>query len=211
MSRGNASVRVVLALTSDTALLSFNGVPILIRAYETLALIFPSQKIRVVATPKHASTAKALLEARNANFELVIPETFEPKVLAQSLESLLGNVQAALIHDASRPLTSTEQFDAVLAIFSDETDAARPAMAFTETLKILDADSVIKRTLDRSSVLRVSTPELIRVSAIDFTGSDCGWFLPLKKNARIKHIEASPDSLRINSEDDRNLMELHTN
>lgn len=210
MSAKNPSVCAVLAVTSDTGFLNLNGIPNLIRAFEALAPIFPSQKIIVAANPKDASTANELLKTRTANFELVIPQTFEPAVLALSIESLLENVQAVLIHDASRPMTSKTQFEGVLAAFDDETDAVRPVMAFTETLKILDADSVIQKTLDRSSVHRISTPELIRVSAIDFGGSDCGWFLPLKKGARTLHLEGNPDGLRINTEEDRDLMELHT-
>jgi hypothetical protein len=107
-------------------------------------------------------------------------------------------------------LTNKKQFEDVIAAFSEETDAIRPAISFTETLKILDSNSVIRETLDRSSVLRISTPELIRVSAIDFAGTDCGWFLPLKKGARTSHIDGSPDGLRINTVEDRDLMELST-
>ena len=209
MSATNPSVSLVLAVTADTAFLNLKGMPNLIRAFDSLAALFPSQKIIVAATPTDATTVRELLESSNVNFELLISQTLEPTALASSLEGFLRNVQAVLIHDASRPLTSTGQFEGVLAGFNDETDAVRPVMAFTETLKILDADSVIKKTLDRSSVLRISTPELIRVSAINFAGADCGWFLPLRKGSRTTHIEASPDGLRINTEEDRNLMELH--
>lgn len=209
MSAANASVRVILALTSDTGLLNLKGIPNLIRAFKALASVFPSQRIIVAVTSKDSNTAKELLEAEKAGFELVITETFEPAVLAQVLESHLGQAQAVLIHDASRPMTGKAQFEAVLAAFNDEIDAVRPAMAFSETLKILDANSIIKRTLDRSSVRRISTPELIRVSAIDFAESDGGWFLPLKKYARTLHLEGNPDGLRINTVEDCDLMELN--
>lgn len=209
MSSANASVRVVLVVTSSTGLLNLKGIPILIRAFEALVAHSTSQKITVAAASKDSRIVSELLEAKRASFELVIPESFEPAVLAQSLAGPLGKVQAVLIHDACRPLTSRAQFDAVLAGFNDETDAVRPAMAFTETLKILDAKSIIKRTLDRSSVQRISTPELIRVSAIDFAGLDSGWFLPLKESARTLHVEGNPDGLRINTVEDRDLMELN--
>ncbi len=208
MSSANASIRVVLVVTSDTGFLNLKGVPNLIRAFETLVPDSPSQKIIVAAASNHSSDVSDLLDAERADFELVTLKTFEPAVLAQTLEGALGNVQAVLIHDASRPLTSRAQFDAVFSAFTDETDAVRPAMAFTETLKILDANSVITRTLDRTSVHRISTPELIRVSAIDFTGPDCGWFLPLRNGARALHVEGSPDGLRMNSVEDRDLLEL---
>lgn len=210
MSANNPSICVVLAVTSDSAFLNLGGVPNLIRAFESLTTFLTAGKIIVATTAKDAPALRELLESRNAPFELLILPSFNPPNLAQSLESHLGKVQAVVIHDASRPLTSKAQFEGVLTAFNNETDAVRPAMAFTETLKIVGENLVIRQTLDRNTVLRISTPELIRVSAIDFAGPDGGWFLPLKKGARTMHIEGSPDGLRINTAEDRDLMELST-
>lgn len=208
MSATSPSICVVLVVTSDTAFLDVKGTPSLIRSLGSLAACFPSKRIIAAATQAGAPAVRKLLGTADGLIEYLIPTTLEPDNLAMALENSLQDVQAVLLHDASRPLTSRAQFESVLAAFNDETDAVRPAMAFTETLKILDEKSVIKRTLDRSTVFRISTPELIRVSAIDINGADCGWFLPLKKNARTMHIEGSPDGLRVNTANDRDLMEL---
>jgi hypothetical protein len=53
---------------------------------------------------------------------------------------------------------------------------------------------------------RISTPELIRLSAIDFTGGESTWFVPLKPDARTMTVDADPESGRINSEKEINLM-----
>jgi hypothetical protein len=42
---------------------------------------------------------------------------------------------------------------------------------------------------------------------IDFDGTDSTWALPLSKDARLSEVEADPDSLRINSEDEVVLLE----
>lgn len=209
MSATNPSICVVLAVTSDTAFLDLQGVPNLIRTIEFLDTFFPYQTVLIAVSPADAPNVREVLDTRVANYELLISQPLEPAPFSLALEPFFLNSDAIIIHDASRPLTSKEQFERVLTAFDDDIDAVRPVMPFTETLKILGSDSVIKETLDRSSVLKISTPELIRVSAIDIDGPDSGWFLPLIKGARTTYTEGGPEGLRINTTADRDLMELH--
>ena len=65
----------------------------------------------------------------------------------------------------------------------------------------------LTHTIDRTKVRRVSSPEIIRRSVIDFDGQSDGWALPLLPEARLSDVEADPDSLRINSADEVTLME----
>jgi 2-C-methyl-D-erythritol 4-phosphate cytidylyltransferase len=110
------------------------------------------------------------------------------------------------IHDAQRPLTRSTQFHRTLeGLFG--CDAVRPTMAFTETLKSVNQNSELTHTIDRTKVRRVSSPEIIRRSVIDFDGTESTWALPLSKDARLSEVEADPDSLRINSEDEVVLLE----
>jgi hypothetical protein len=53
---------------------------------------------------------------------------------------------------------------------------------------------------------RVSTPELIRLSAIDPEGAESTWFVPIKTGAQISTVEAEAESARINSEKELELM-----
>jgi hypothetical protein len=55
-------------------------------------------------------------------------------------------------------------------------------------------------------MMRVSTPELIRYSAIDFDAVTSTWFVPLTTIAKTAVVEADPDSARINSEKEIELM-----
>lgn len=209
MDESYPTLCVVLAVTSDTAFLELGGVTSLARAFDFLRAGFPSKAIVVVVSPELASKVATLLDEKGVNYELAVCRPSDPISLTEALEGFVKGAQSVLIHDACRPLVSQEQFEQVIKAFDSEVDAIRPALPFTETLKILDKNSVIKETLDRSSVLRISTPELIRITAIDKDASDSGWFLPLKKEARIVHTEGSPDGTRINTSADRDLMELH--
>ena len=83
----------------------------------------------------------------------------------------------------------------------------RPVSEFTETLKAVNSDATIERTIDRTSMQRVSTPEVMRFSAIDFGGNVSTWFVPLKADAKISSVDADPESLRVNSLAEITLME----
>jgi 2-C-methyl-D-erythritol 4-phosphate cytidylyltransferase len=111
-----------------------------------------------------------------------------------------------MIHDSQRALTKVAQFQRVLAGLTPGIDAVRPVSAFTETLKSINADQFIEGTIDRNSMKRTSTPELIRNSAIDLKGASSTWFVPIKADAKIATVDADPESARINSEKEIELM-----
>ena len=114
--------------------------------------------------------------------------------------------ELVMVHDSQRPLTRSAQFDRVFHALAPTIDAVRPISAFTETLKTISADQYVEGTIDRNSMKRISTPELIRYNAIDFDGSTSTWFVPLKADARIATIEADSESARINSEKEIQIM-----
>jgi predicted lipase len=111
-----------------------------------------------------------------------------------------------MIHDSQRPLTSLAQFERVYAGLTADIDAVRPVSPFTETLKSITSDGFIDQTIDRTSMMRVSTPQLIKTSAIDYLGGDSTWFVPLIASAKTATVDADPDSARINSEKEIELM-----
>ena len=211
MNGPNSSVCVVLAITSNTAFLETGNIVNLVRTYDTLATLFPKVTLHVAASTLDIGKCRSTLGYRIKELDLAPCKTMEPAELAKGLMPRWAVSESVLIHDASRPFVDHEQFERVLNALEKDVDAVRPAMAFTETLKILTANSVIKETLDRSTVLQISTPELIRTSAIEVNGSDCGWFLPLKEKAQVIHVEGNPSGLRINSEADAKLLELQLN
>jgi hypothetical protein len=55
-------------------------------------------------------------------------------------------------------------------------------------------------------MMRISTPELIRFTTIDFDSSNSTWFVPVKNSTNLATVDADPDSARINSEKDIELM-----
>ncbi len=138
--------------------------------------------------------------------EVLICDPNNPASLAAAIKASTPTDLVA-IHDCQRPLTRTTQFHRAIEALIGDVDAVRPVSEFTETLKAVNADAIIKRTIDRTSMQRVSTPEVIRFSAIDFDGQESTWFVPLKADAKISTVDADPESLRVNSLAEITLME----
>jgi hypothetical protein len=131
-----------------------------------------------------------------------------PNSAQDLVKALQGSLpfELLMIHDSQRALTKTTQFDRVLQALTPDIDAVRPATAFTETLKAIDEEQCIAGTIDRNSMKRISTPELIRWTAIDFEGGNSTWFVPLKADVKTTNVDADAESTRINSEKEIELM-----
>ena len=151
-----------------------------------------------------AGSAADLAKVSDIDCEKIVCDPNKPGELAGALRN--ADLDLVMIHDSQRPLTNQAQFERVYAALVSGIDAVRPVSPFTETLKSIDASNFIDETIDRNSMMRVSTPELIRYSAIDFDAGASTWFVPLTKIAKTAVVEADPDSTRINSEKEIELM-----
>lgn len=81
------------------------------------------------------------------------------------LEVLPGTAEIVAIQDAARPCT-TEELIAATVRAADETGAAVAAQPVTDTLKESADGRLIQRTLDRSKLWAVQTPQAFRVEVI---------------------------------------------
>ena len=82
------------------------------------------------------------------------------------LEALSGDrPDIVLVHDAARPFTSAALVDRAIAA-AEKTGAAIPALPVTDTVKLVDNDSLITATLDRSHLRTVQTPQAFAYSVL---------------------------------------------
>ena len=70
------------------------------------------------------------------------------------------------VHDAARPLASAELFTRVVAAVRAGADGAIPAVAVTDTIKIVDNGGVVIATPDRSTLVAVQTPQAFRAAEL---------------------------------------------
>ena len=81
------------------------------------------------------------------------------------LEALAPGTEIVAIQDAARPCTSETVIAATIAA-ARETGAAVAAQAVTDTIKESHDGKLIERTLDRSQLWAVQTPQTFRVEVI---------------------------------------------
>jgi 2-C-methyl-D-erythritol 4-phosphate cytidylyltransferase len=195
------SLKVVVAITSLIAFHQLKNQTILstcIKAAQGFVASINGAHLAI------AGTVADLAKVSDIDCKKIVCDPNKPGDFAGALRD--AEVDLVMIHDSQRPLTNKAQFERVYAALVGGIDAVRPVSPFTETLKSIDASNFIDETIDRNSMMRVSTPELIRYSAIDFGADASTWFVPLTKIAKTAVVEADPDSARINSEKEIELM-----
>jgi hypothetical protein len=196
------SLKVIVAVTSPIAFENLGNKTILHTSFNIA---------RAFSVETGIKTQLAIATADQSHIdgldcEVLICDPNNPASLAAAIKSSTPTDLVA-IHDSQRPLTRTTQFHRAIEALIGDVDAVRPVSEFTETLKAINADATIERTIDRTSMQRVSTPEVIRFSAIDFDAKESTWFVPLKAGMKISTVDADPESLRVNSLAEITLME----
>jgi hypothetical protein len=196
------SLKVVVAITSPIAFQTLNSHSVLRTCIqESLAFIrhYGAQAHLAVA-----GSSQNLSQISDIEFEKIVCDPNDAHQFALAIQTA-APVDLVMIHDSQRALTQTAQFERVFQGLTGDIDAVRPISAFTETLKSVTNDQFVAGTIDRNSMSRISTPELIRFSSIDFLASTSTWFVPLKVDAKIAAVLADANSTRINSENDLKL------
>ncbi len=69
------------------------------------------------------------------------------------------------VHDAARPLASADLYRRAIAAVRAGADAAVPAVAVTDTIKVVSG-SVVASTPDRASLVAVQTPQAFRAATL---------------------------------------------
>ena len=196
------SLKVVVAITSPIAFHQLKNQTILSTCIESAQGFVASVDGAHLAI---AGTTEDLAKVADIDCEKFVCNPNQPAELAAALKSSTP-ADLVMIHDALRPLTQQAQFERVYSALTGDIDALRPVSPFTETLKSINTDNFIDQTIDRNSMMRISTPELIRYSAIDFNAKASTWFIPLISSAKTGAVAADPESARINSEKEIELM-----
>ena len=79
-------------------------------------------------------------------------------VLLAALEAD-GETELLAVQDGARPLVSPELIDEVIAK-AERCGAAAPAVAVKDTIKVVGKDGAVERTLERSELAAVQTPQV---------------------------------------------------
>lgn len=209
------AIKIILAVSSPTALAKLNGHCVLVSAAhvvrEFAREVGQKTKIWVAASSELTPKVQEILRAAGIEFTAITCDPNDGVALAKAISAESSQYELVVIHDSNRPLTRLAQFHRTLEALLADGDAARSAAAFTETLKAVNESSQIEYTIDRTTIRRVSTPEIIRITAIDFEenadSQPSGWFVPLKAGVRINYVDSDPESIRVDSDSELRLLE----
>jgi len=123
-----------------------------------------------------------------------------------------------LVHDAARPLLTTELAAATIrALEADESiDAAIAAVPMTDTVKRV-RDGVVQETLDRSELWAVQTPQVFRRGALERAldvsdevlaqATDDAWLIE-RAGGRVGVVESSRENLKVTTPHDLAVAEM---
>ena len=122
-----------------------------------------------------------------------------------------------VVHDAARPLTPPELFRACLEQLG-RFDAAIAAAPVTDTVKEVGPNNVVQRTLDRSRLWAVQTPQAFRRDALERAlavspdmlakATDDAWLVEAQ-GGRVVVVESSPANIKVTTPFDLSVAAAH--
>jgi len=141
-------------------------------------------------------------------------------VRSESVREALGATGGAgdpvIVHDAARPLASTALFERALAeLRQTDADAVIAATPVADTIKETEGP-VVTRTLDRSRMWAIQTPQVFRREALERAlgdderltrATDDAWLIE-QQGGVVRVLAAGEPNFKVTTADDLRLAEL---
>jgi 2-C-methyl-D-erythritol 4-phosphate cytidylyltransferase len=201
-----------LGMDRPKALVPLGGKPMLSWSVETLQGLDGVSQI-IVALPADA------LDAAPAGTVAVAGGEARSQSVRAALEAC-GDGDPVIVHDAARPLASRELFERVLAeLAGSDAEVVIAATPVSDTIKEIEADgSTVRRTLDRSRLWAVQTPQVFRRAALERAlseveeavlsrATDDAWLVE-RLGGKVRVVDAGPRNMKITTRTDLRLAEL---
>ena len=133
-----------------------------------------------------------------------------------ALAAAPADADAIVVHDAARPLVTPEHFTRALAAL-DRADAAIAAVPVTDTVKEVGPGQLVLRTLDRSRLWAVQTPQVFRRDVLERAlsvraevleqATDDAWLVE-RAGGRVVVVESTAENLKVTTPFDLRVAEL---
>jgi 2-C-methyl-D-erythritol 4-phosphate cytidylyltransferase len=122
----------------------------------------------------------------------------------------------AVVHDAARPLVTRELVERCIAALEPGVDGAIAAVPMTDTVKEAASDARVVRTLDRSSLWAIQTPQVFRAdvlrralerdtAALAAATDDAA--LVEDAGGIVRVVESFPENIKVTRESDLRIVE----
>ncbi len=194
------------------ALVTLAGKPMLHWSVEALRAVAEVDRI-VVALPAED------LDAAPSGCLAVAGGEVRSQSVRQALNRA-GDGDPVIVHDAARPLASSRLFERTLAAFGEgHADAAIAAIPVSDTVKeVRDDGRTVLRTLDRSRLWAVQTPQVFRRETLKralaqasdellAAATDDAWLIE-RGGGVVRVVEAEPENIKVTTPTDVRVAEL---
>jgi len=124
--------------------------------------------------------------------------------------------EIAVVHDAARPLVTRELVERCLAAVGPGIDGAIAAIPMTDTVKEVATDGRVLRTLDRSALWAIQTPQVFKAdilrralerdAAALAAATDDAWLVD-DEGGVVTVVESYPENLKVTRESDLRIAE----
>jgi 2-C-methyl-D-erythritol 4-phosphate cytidylyltransferase len=199
-----------LGTQGPKALVALSGRPLL---EWSVAALRPVGRI-VVALPADA------LHAAPAGCHAVAGGAERSHSVRAALAAAPADADVVLVHDAARPLVTTELARRCLAALGEHGggwDAAIAAAPVTDTVKRSPDGVAVSETLKRSELWAVQTPQVFRRAALEralarpdeeLAAATDDAMLVEHDGGRVRLVQSSPENLKVTTPRDLRLAEL---
>ena len=156
-----------MGLNVDKTFLEIAGKPVLAHTWQRFANAQCIDEIILVVRDGMQSAFQEIAEKFSLTkpFRLVAGGKERQDSVWNGLEAVSADTEIVAIQDAARPCTSEALIEATIAA-ARETGAAVAAQAIIDTIKESADGKTIDRTLDRSKLWAVQTPQTFRLQVI---------------------------------------------
>jgi 2-C-methyl-D-erythritol 4-phosphate cytidylyltransferase len=155
------------------ALRRLGGVPLVVHAARALRASGVLDSVVVVAPPGAVDAVREMMAAFPPPFAVVAGVPSRHGSLHCGLSALDAAAGTVVVHDACRPLAPAELAVRAVDAVRAGADLAVPVLEVTETVKELDVDGWITRTVPRESLVRVQAPCAVRRAVLVSAHRDC--------------------------------------
>jgi 2-C-methyl-D-erythritol 4-phosphate cytidylyltransferase len=171
----------------------------------------PSVRRVIVAVPPRSAHTRA-----EEDWLAVVEGGVTRSASVRNALAVAGDADEVVVHDAARPLLRPELVEATLAEL-DDADAAIAAAPLADTVKEGDAERWVQRTLDRSRLWAIQTPQAFRRGALERSldvpddvlaqATDDAWLVE-RAGGRVRLVESGHENFKVTTPWDLEVAEL---
>lgn len=172
MSQISPSVAVIIAAAGsstrmgagiDKQFVTIGGRPLLWHTVQLFKSIPGVTQLLVTVSPSNEERVAALLREtiQDIPWQVVHGGSERQHSVRNAILLTDESADLILVHDGARPFVETEAIRQSIVIAA-EFGAAIVAVPVKDTIKVADADAVVLKTLDRSSLWQIQTPQTFR-------------------------------------------------